>query len=560
MSKKLVQRLAGIALILIIIASSFMAYNRNSQYSYNVPHLLGMEDSETAIQFDGPRTKATEGPFVENHGAAVSLDIDLRTLPQVGPAEKRVMREMGQMPAADQQKAFVEDGALQVEAPSINAPAPTKSFKGLDLTNWGAGWPPDTHGDVGPTHYIQNVNTSIGIFRKSDGVRLTAFTFDNFFSANGGSGMCASNNNGDPFVLYDQVSGRWIISDFAWSNIMSGPYYQCIAVSKTANPVSGGWWLYTLNAHSSWLNDYPKLGIWRDGIYMSANMFDCTSPGCGSASYKGVRVWALNRSDLISGAPLQTVAFNLGTSYYSLLPANVRGTLPPNGTKEYFMSDGPTNSTMYMWKFKVNWVTPASSTFTGPQTFSVAAYSSPVWSAAVPQKNTAQRLDSLGDRLMTWLQYSNVGGNQSLWVSRSVQVGARTGLRWYEIRNMSATPSVFQQGTYAPNGAWRWMPSLAVDKQGNMAMVYSMSSSSLFPSIRYAGRLASNPLNAIGQGERVLINGTGSQTGFSRWGDYASIAVDPEDGCTFWMTTEYYDTTSSDWQTRIGAFKYPGCN
>jgi hypothetical protein len=104
------------------------------------------------------------------------------------------------------------------------------------------------------------------------------------------------------------------------------------------------------------------------------------------------------------------------------------------------------------------------------------------------------------------------------------------------------------------------MPSLAVDKQGNMAMVYSMSSSSLFPSIRYAGRLASNPLNAIGQGERVLINGTGSQTGFSRWGDYASIAVDPEDGCTFWMTTEYYDTTSSDWQTRIGAFKYPGCN
>ncbi|MBI5932151.1 MAG: hypothetical protein HY867_00475 [Chloroflexi bacterium] len=558
MSKKLIQRLAGIALILIILASSFMAYNRKSQYSYNVPHLLGMENGETAVQLDGPRTTTTEGPFVENHGAPESLDVDLRTLPQVGPTEKRIMREMGQFPTA-QQESNVEDGALQVEKPSINAPAPTKSFKGLDSNSWGAGWPPDTHGDVGPTHYVQAVNTSIGIFRKSDGARLAAFTFDNFFSANGGTGMCATNNNGDPIVLYDQVSGRWIISDFAWADILNGPYYQCIAVSKTGNPVSGGWWLYTFKAHDNWLNDYPKLGVWRDGIYMSANMFDCTSPGCGSASYKGVRVWALNRTNLINGTALKSVAFNLGSAYGSLLPANVRGTLPPAGTREYFLADATSNS-MYMWKFKVNWGTPSSSTFTGPQTFSVAAFTYPNWSAAVPQKNTSQKVDTLGDRLMTWLQYSNVGGTQSLWVSRTVQIGGRTGIRWYEVRNMSATPSTFQQGTYAPNGAWRWMPSLAVDKQGNMAMVYSMSSGSLFPSIRYAGRLAGNALNTIGQGERVLINGTGSQTGINRWGDYASISVDPEDGCTFWMTTEYYDATGSNWQTRIGAFKYPGCN
>ena len=161
---------------------------------------------------------------------------------------------------------------------------------------------------------------------------------------------------------------------------------------------------------------------------------------------------------------------------------------------------------------------------------------------------------------MTWLQYRNIGGVQSLWVSRTVKVGTRTGIRWYEIRGMSTSPTVRQQGTYAPTTEWRWMPSIAVDKKGNMAIVYSMSSSTLFPSIRYAGRLTTDPLNTLGQTERVLINGTGSQTSINRWGDYASISIDPSDGCTFWMTTEYYDATGSNWQTRIGAFKYPGCN
>jgi len=563
MSKKLIQRLAGIALILIILASSFMAYNQKSQYSYNVPRLLGLENGEAMVQVDGPRTTGIEGPFIEDHGKPVSLDIDLRTLPQVGPAEKRPMREMGKFQDPSQGGSF-DDPALQMSAegdPSISgvAPSPIITFKGLDLNTWGGGWPPDTHGDVGPSHYVQAVNTSIGIFNKTSGALITAFTFDNFFSSNGGSGMCATNNNGDPVVLFDQGSNRWIITDFAWSNIMNGPYYECIAVSKNSNPVSGGWWLYTFKAHDNWLNDYPKLGSWRDGIYMSANMFDCLNSGCSSASYKGVRVWALNRSDMMSGASLRSVAFNLGSSYYSLLPANYKGTQPPAGTKEYFLSDGSTTSNMFMWKFKVNWTNPGASTFTGPQTFAVAAYAMPSFTS-VPQKGSSEKLDTLADRLMTWLQYRNISGTESLWVSRTVKVGTRTGIRWYEIRNMSATPSVHQQGTYAPDGAYRWMPSLAVDKFGNMAVGYNVSSSSLFPAIRYAGRLASNPLNALGLTERNIFSGTGSQSGgFNRWGDYSSMSVDPVDDCTFWFTTEYYSATGNNWQTRIASFKYPAC-
>jgi len=162
---------------------------------------------------------------------------------------------------------------------------------------------------------------------------------------------------------------------------------------------------------------------------------------------------------------------------------------------------------------------------------------------------------------MSALQYRNIGGTQSLWVSRTVVAGTSTGVRWMEVRNLSATPSVYQQGTYAPDSTYRWMPSLAVDKSGNMAIGYSVSSTSVYPSIRYAGRLINDPLGVLGQTETSLVAGTGSQTknGAGRWGDYSSMTVDPVDDCTFWYTTEYYTASGTNWQTRIGSFKFPSC-
>ena len=275
-------------------------------------------------------------------------------------------------------------------------------------------------------------------------------------------------------------------------------------------------------------------------------------------TYSGAKVWALNRDDLISGAALRSVAFTLGTSYFSLLPANFKGTQPPANTPAYFLSDWGSTTSMKLWKFKVNWTTPSSSTFTGPTSFTVASFTRPT--ARVPQKSSTETVDTLGDRLMTWLQYRNIGGTESLWVSRSVVSGSSTGIRWYEVRNMSGTPSVYQQGTYAPDSSYRWMPSIGVNKNGDMAIGYSVSSSTMFPAIRYAGRLSTDALGTLGQSETTLINGTGSQSGgYNRWGDYASMSVDPVDDCTFWLTTEYYETTGNNWQTRIGSFKFPTC-
>jgi hypothetical protein len=572
MSKNNVRKLALIAVIVVLAVSAVMVYGgaTGGQNAYDIPRMLGMAGEEGEVaRLQGPPTTDINGPFFETQAAAVSMDRDLRDLPQTGPESKRPMREMGQLPTIDRNAA--PDPVIQTHdtvggrpvGPLAVAPAPLISFKGLDFAGWGGGWPPDTHGDVGPTHYIQVVNTSIGIFNKATGTRLAAFTFNTFFA--GASGTCASGNSGDPVALYDQVSGRWIITDFAWANIQNGPYYECIAVSKTADPISGGWWLYTFRADDdshAWLNDYPKLGLWQDGIYMSSNLFDCLTATCSSANYSGVRVWALNRDDMISGAALRSVSFITGTSYYSLLPANVKGALPPANTPEYFMSSYGSNTSMKLWKFTANWTTPASSTFTGPTSFAVASYNEP--SGSVPQlDNTTgapDALDTLGDRLMTWLQYRNIGGTESLWVSRTVVAGTSTGIRWMEVRNMSTTPSVYQQGTYAPDSLYRWMPSLAVNKSGDMAIGYSVSSSSMFPAIRYAGRLAGDALNTLGQTENILIAGTGSQyNGYSRWGDYSSMSVDPVDDCTFWYTTEYYEASGYNWQTRIGSFRLSSC-
>ncbi len=551
------QKIAALIVVTVMVIGSFMMYSGGS----NAPQMLSLDGDRTIrIDPDAP-TGGVQGPFVETFAEARSLDVDLRTLPQTGPENKRLSKEMGQMPAftRDQGRDTVVQsgdsvGYRPIGEPLAAAPAPLITFKGLDLQNWGAGWPPDTHGDVGPTHYIQAVNTSIGIFRKSDGVRLAAFTFDNFFIANGGTGACATINYGDPIVIYDQISGRWIITDFAFSgNGTTPPYYECVAVSKTADPVSGGWWLYEIVASTTALNDYPKLGIWNDGIYMSANMFT------GGSSYSGVKVWNLNRDDLISGAPLRSVSFTLGTSYVSLLPSNLKGALAPAGTPNYFLSDYGSNTSVKMWKFTTNWATPSASTFTGPTSIAVASFTRPA-SNSVRQNGSSIRLDTLGDRLMSNLQYRNVNGVQSLWVSRTAKVSNSSyGIRWYEIRNMSATPSVYQQGTYAPNAAYRWMPSLAVDKFGNMAVGYSVSTSTMYPAIRYAGRLSTDALGTLGQTEQTMFAGTGAQTSYNRWGDYASMSVDPVDDCTFWFTTEYYETTGTNWQTRIGSFKFPGC-
>ena len=488
---------------------------------------------------------------------------DVRRLKRPVPFPRRPTVEPGEH--EDVEKKTGAPAASPIPKATTAMPATIVNFAGLDFANWGAGWPPDTVGDVGPNHYIQAVNTSIGIWAKTGGPPVAAFTFNTLWS--GTSTPCDNNNNGDPTVIYDQMADRWIVADFAWTNIENGPYYECIAVSKTGNPVTGGWWLYAYQADDAahpWLPDYPKMGIWPDGLYMTTNMFDCLNATCSSASYKEPRVYAFDRADMYAGAPLSSFVVDLNNAaYMSLLPSNLRGAPPPAGRENFLIAESTTVFEFQVWKFHVDWVTPVSSTFTGPTIVNHPSYNLPV---SVPQPGVATLLDSLGDRMQMQNQYRNLGGVESLWVNHTVRTGpnpAPNGLHWAQINvtggTIGSTP-VQQQiyGNLGGDGVHRWMGSLAVDGQGNMALGYSVSNSSVFPGIRYNGRLAGDPLNTLPQGEATLQAGGGSQNGISRWGDYSAMTVDPDD-CTFWYTTEYYATTGTNWQTRIGSFKFPSC-
>ena len=516
------------------------------------------------------------GPFVSEPIYPAVRNIDVRELPQIGPTVKDRLLPEHERPTKNEAEREareeaeregrteveeVDDPVAQQSFGTGEMPAPLSNFIGLDFQGWGAGWPPDTNGDVGPVYYIQTVNTSIGIYTKTTGTRAAAFTFDDFFDGTGTP--CDADNQGDPIVLYDPEADRWIITDFAWTNLMSGPYYECIAVSQTNNPVTGGWYMYGFVANANYLDDYPKLGVWPDAYYMSVNLFDCTNSTCSSATWQGAQVYAFKRAALLAGGALTSVSFNLSaaSNYGALLPSNLRGAQPPAGSPNYFVSADENwsgaNDVLHLWKFHVDWNTTANSTFTGPTDLVAASFVMPTGS--VPQQS-GESLDTLGDRLMMQLQYRNISGIESLWVNHTVSTGGVTGIRWYELRTPNTSPVIYQQGTYQPDTTYRWMGSIAADAQGNAAIGYSVSSSSMYPAIRYAGRLAGDPLGQLSQGENTLFAGTGSQSGgYNRWGDYSALTVDPVDDCTFWYTTEYYATTGNNWQTRIGSFKFPSC-
>lgn len=521
---------------------------------------LSWNDARSQIPSQQPtQTAGIRGPFFRvGHGPAV-FNGDLRELPQsdllesTSPAPLRYLPGQEPKGSAPQLVDWVDEVA-QESFLSGQMPPPQANFAGLDFLNWGSGYPPDTNGDVSETHYIQSVNTSIGIFDKSSGARLAAFTFDDFFTGPAGT-PCNASNRGDPVVLYDAYVQRWVITDFAWVNENTGPFYECIAVSQSSDPLSGGWYFYALEADAGlpapYLNDYPKLGVWTDGWYMSANMFRW--PDLGDFF---VRVWALDKASMISGGALNQVVFDcVDAMCASLLPANVRGNQPPPGVPNYFAAVGAPDQ-FYLWKFHVDWGTPLSSTLSAPSALTVADFA---LASSIPQPGTSILLDSLSFRLMMQLQYRYAGGVESLWATHSVASGGVTGVRWYEVRDPNGSPVVFQQGTYQPDAQHRWMGSLAVDQDGNMAVGYSTGSATLYPSIRYAGRLAGETPGLLPQNEASLMAGMGSQLFSQRWGDYSAMVVDPLDGCTFWYTNEYYAASGNNWQTRIGSFKFPVC-
>ena len=447
------------------------------------------------------------------------------------------------------------DPVVQSSIGAAAAPSVSNNFEGIGQGFVGPqgtfavnSAPPDPNSAVGPTDIVEVVNSALAIFNKSGTVLYGPVQTNTLWSGFGGG--CQTNDDGDATVAYDRISDRWVISQFS---VSTTPYLQCVAVSTTGDP-TGSYYRYAFQYAN--FPDYPKLGVWPDAYYTTFNMFK------NGNTFVGPEVCAYDRAKMLSGQAATQQCFQLSTAYGGLLPSDLDGsTLPPAGSPNYVLGFG-TNS-LQLWKFHVDWSNSASSTLTGPTTIPVASFS-PACSGGgtcIPQSGTAQKLDSLADRLMYRLAYRNFGDHESLVVDHSVVAGTSVGVRWYELRSPNATPTVYQQGTYAPDGSYRWMGSTAMDRNGDIALGYSVSSSSLHPGIGYTARLASDPPGQMTQGEGTIQAGGGSQTGnLSRWGDYTSMSVDPSDDCTFWYTDEYLTSNGSfNWHTRIASFKLAGC-
>jgi subtilisin-like proprotein convertase family protein len=453
-------------------------------------------------------------------------------------------------------RAAGEDPVVQTALGTGQIPTPAANFEGMGTGLSGFtvnSAPPDTDGDIGPNHYVQVVNTGLTVFSRTGAKLLGPVNTNTLWS--GFSGACATTNDGDATIRYDRIADRWVVAQFS-VNGGNGPFYQCIAVSTTPDP-TGSYNRYQFNYSA--FNDYPKMGLWPDAYYVTFNMFSA-----GTFSFLGGKACAFDRVKMVAGAAATMQCFDTGVNYGGLLPSDLDGpTPPPAGTPNYFVALD-TTSTLAFWKFHVDFTTPASSSFTGPVSIPVSAYSVLCGSSGtcVKQPSTTNTLDALSDRLMNRVVYRNFFDHEALLLTHAVVAGTSGGVRFYELRSPgSATPTVFQQGTYAPDANYRWMSSAAFDSVGNIALGFTISSSTISPSVRYTGRLASDPLGTMGQGEATLIAGTGSQTGgLTRWGDYSAMNIDPVDDCTFWYTQEYMSATGSfNWRTRVGSFKFANC-
>jgi hypothetical protein len=524
--------------------------------------LLGLSDyfGASALAQGGTQSQASGGLIVV---ASYHNDIS----PPLGdmlvwPPQARPEHEANENPKipfhhADSRDLIIQNrfaSMLGLLSPSI--PKTILNFNGIPYPGVGCNCaPPDPNGAVGKTQYVQIVNEGYQVFDKSTGNSILG---PNSISSiwTGFGGACEFGGRGDPVVLYDHLTDRWIISQFASRTGFPPITDECVAVSTTSD-ATGTYNRYGFHLGSKFF-DYPHLSVWPDAFYMSMNVFNSLG------TYLGPQPFGFDRAKMLAGMPANfiTSAGPLGSNVDPFLPADLDGsTLPPAGAPNSFVGF-PGNGKYNTYHFHVDFATPGNSTFTTFAKPAAAGFTQicPNTRACVPQKDVpaSSELDAIGDRLMFRLAYRNFGDHESVVSNYTVRAGGVAGVRWFELRNVTSGPvTVFQESTYQPDTTWRWMGSAAMDKQGNLAIGFSASSFSIFPQIRYAGRKATDPPNTLAQGERHLFNGTGSQrrTG-NRWGDYSGLSIDPVDDTTFWYTNEYYDSTSSfNWRTRVGNFK-----
>ena len=491
-------------------------------------------------------SKPTVIPPVSYDISPPLVDLVASAPPEAPTGQRNIPLRRPARPAPAPPTSVTQDQALQqLSLPLVSA------TPGLDFDGIGADGvtPPDTNGSVGATQFVQIVNVEYAVYDKMSGALLLGPTpIHNIWS--GFNGDCANGDGSDPVVLYDKSAQRWVVGQM---NVTLTAY--CMAVSTTSDATQS-YYRYEFSFGSN-TPDYPKLAVWPNAYYWTANTFS------GANTFLGANPCAFDRATMLSGGPANAICMQQNPSVDSLLPADLDGTTPPPAGEPNFYLQMVAPSNLNLFKFHVDFTTPSNSTFTGPTAIPVASFSEACGrGTCIPQPGTMQQLDSLGDRLMFRLAYRNFGDHESLVVNHSVTAGSSVGVRWYEIRSPNATPTVFQQGTFSPDSQYRWMGSIAMDQSGDIAVGYSASSSSNFPAVRYTGRVPSDPAGTM-ESENSIIEGTGSQTngnGGSRWGDYSSMSIDPVDDCTFWYTNEYLTTNGSfNWKTRIASLKFTSC-
>ena len=554
-----------------------------------------------------------QGPLDGVLGAPVEMSMDLSKVPIEMPLRRRELIEVPLRRVPE--KAPVAPGweqtpvvpekwkdLFRVKLPKFSMPNP--NFDGIKFGDPGASFvPPDTNGDVGRNHYVQTVNSSIAVFDKQGNTLAGPMPINTLFAPLGGP--CATGSVIDPLVNYDPLADRWIVLGFPFDSPI------CIAVSRTGDPVTGGWFLYDLDVAAFGFPDYPKLGVWPGAYYLT------TQRGFHGG---GLDVYALDRTNMLNGKLATFVHFFVIPSSGFLLPADLDGRPPRIGRSCGRGSDvdeegddeagadaqrgqelaeecpqrphpppapfvGHVDGDLWggadrleVYEFSVNFRNPASSTFSfvaglPTEPFSAILCGDIFFGDCAEQPN-AIPLETLPAWLMWRAQYRNFGKYETLMANHTIDVDdlsdERAGIRWYELRRYHGKQwTIFQQGTFAPQDPsatsflHRWMGSIAMDRKGNIALGFSASSSNLFPSVRYVGRMVTDPLGLMPRGgppdgDFTIVAGEGSQVFSTRWGDYSSMSLDPVDGCTFWYTQEYVGSDGL-WRTRIGAFKFPSC-
>ena len=427
--------------------------------------------------------------------------------------------------------------------------------------------PSDNSLAVGPDDIVQIVNSRMAVYTKkgakydTTGKVLYGPVVTNTIFA-GFGGQCEHRTSGDAVVRYDQLAKRWlyVLPIFVRPpDDPTGPYSMCYAVSKGPDPL-GPYYRYEFKRPL--FPDYPRPAIWPDGYYVPTSVGDTVIKK---------QACVADRSKMLQGLPA-TEQCVLVDGVNFLLNADIDGrALPPEGAPNIMIAAGGTqlhdrfeDDGLYVYKMHVDWVDPSKTTVSAPRMITVAPYHylcNGQLTKCVSQPSTDIRLDAQGDKLMQRLVYRRIGRHE--WIAGLHSIDTKAGgggVRWYELKlDKHREPQLYQQGTYTPGGFYRWMPSIGIDRKGDIGIGYSYGGDPDYTGQRFAARLAKDPKGVLTFKETVLAEGHAAQTNTLRWEDYTTTAMDPSDDCTFWYVGDYIKAAGASYSTRIGGFRLPGC-